>query len=132
MHRDNPDLGIKISAPYYQTLDGDALIVLSRRINHADGCFAGVVTGAMRIKYVEQLFRGITIDSGSWITLLMTDGTIIARSPHRDGDAGRNISRHRSSSISSVRELDNSKPQACRGLRRGSMSISRSAICRCS
>jgi PAS domain S-box-containing protein len=92
MHRDNPDLGIKLSAPYYQTLDGDALIVLSRRINHPDGSFAGVVAGAMRIKYVEQLFRGITIDSGLWITLLTTDGTIIARSPHRSGDAGRNIS----------------------------------------
>jgi PAS domain S-box-containing protein len=91
MHRDNPDLGIKFSAPYYQTLDGDALIVLSRRINHPDGSFAGVVAGAMRLKYIEQLFRGIKVDTGSWITLLMTDGTIIARLPHRDGDLGRDI-----------------------------------------
>jgi PAS domain S-box-containing protein len=90
-HRNNPDLGIRISAPYYQTLDGDALIVLSRRLNHADGSFAGVVTGALRLNYVEQLFRGIKIDNGMWITLLMTDGTIIARAPHRDGDVGRNI-----------------------------------------
>ncbi len=91
MHRNNPDLGLRLTAPYYQTLDGDALIVLSRRINHADGSFGGVVAGAMRLKYVEQLFRGIKIDNGTWITLLMTDGTIVARAPHRDGDLGRNI-----------------------------------------
>ena len=91
IHRDNPDLGIKITAPYYQTLDGDALIVLSRRIDHPDGTFAGVVAGAMRLKYVEQLFRGIKIDNGMWITLLMTNGTIIARTPHRDGDLGHTI-----------------------------------------
>ncbi len=91
MHRDNPDLGIKISAPYYQTLDDDALIVLSRRINHPDGSFAGVIAGAIRVKYIEQLFRGIKIDNGMWISLLRTDGTIIARAPHRDGDLGRSI-----------------------------------------
>ncbi len=91
IHRHNPDLGIKLTAPYSQTLDGDALIVLSRRINHADGSFAGIVAGAMRVRYVEQLFHGIKIDSGSWITLLTTDGTIITRVPHRDGDAGRSI-----------------------------------------
>jgi len=91
-HRDNPDLGIRLSAPYYQTLNGDGLLVLSRRINYPDGRFAGIVTGALRLKYVEQLFHGIKIDNGAWITLLMTDGTIIARTPHRDQDVGRTIS----------------------------------------
>ncbi|HEX4192929.1 MAG TPA: response regulator [Stellaceae bacterium] len=90
-HRNNPDLDVRLSAPYYQTLDGDALLVLSRRLDHPDGSFAGVVTGALRLKYVEQLFRGIKIENGMWITLLMTDGTIIARSPHREGDVGHNI-----------------------------------------
>jgi PAS domain S-box-containing protein len=91
MHRDNPDLGIKMSAPYYQTLDGDALIVLSRRVNHPDGSFAGVVAGAMRLSFIEQLFCGIKIDNGMWITLLMTDGTIIARAPHYPGDLGHSL-----------------------------------------
>jgi PAS domain S-box-containing protein len=90
-HRDDPDLGIRISAPYYQALDGDALLVLSRRLNHPDGSFAGVVTGALRLKYVEQLFNSIKSDNGTWITLSMTDGTIIARAPHRDGDIGHSI-----------------------------------------
>jgi PAS domain S-box-containing protein len=91
MHRDNPDLGVRLSAPYYQTLSGDGLLVLSRRINGSDGRFAGVVAGALRLKYVEQLFHGIRVDNGAWITLLMTDGTIIARSPYRAQDVGRNI-----------------------------------------
>ena len=128
MHRDNPDLGIKMSAPYYQTLDGDALIVLSRRVNHPDGSFAGVVAGAMRLKYVEQLFRGIKIDNGMWITLLMTDGTIIARAPHHPGDLGHNLKNapimqaFRSCPRGAIRSR-----RACRGLKRGSTSISKSA-----
>ena len=91
-HRDDPDLGLHLSGPYSRTTNGDQLLVLSRRINHRDGRFAGIVTGALRLKYVEQLFHGIETDDGAWITLLMTDGTIIARSPHREGDVGRNIS----------------------------------------
>jgi len=91
MHRDNPDLAIRLSAPYYQTLNGDGLLVLSRRLEYPDGRFAGVVAGALRLRYVEQLLDGIKTDNGSWITLLMTDGTIVARSPHRPSDVGRNL-----------------------------------------
>jgi PAS domain S-box-containing protein len=93
LHRDNPDLGIRLSEPYYQTRNGDRLVVLSRRIDYPDGRFAGVVAGALRLKYVEQLFHGIKVDDGAWITLLMTDGTIVARSPPLSGDVGRNISK---------------------------------------
>jgi PAS domain S-box-containing protein len=93
MHRDDPDLGIRLSGPYSRTTNGDQLLVLSRRINDADGHFAGVVAGALRLKYVEQLFHGIKTDNGAWITLLMTNGTIIARSPYRVQDIGRNLSK---------------------------------------
>jgi PAS domain S-box-containing protein len=91
-HRDNADLALRLSGPYSRTTNGDELLVLSRRLADPDGRFTGVVAGALRLKYVEQLFQGIKVDDGAWITLLMTDGTIIARSPHRDGDIGRNIS----------------------------------------
>jgi len=91
MHRDDPDLGIRLSGPYGRTTDRDQLLVLSRRLNDADGRFAGIVTGALRLKYVEQLFHGIKTDNGAWITLLMTNGTMIARSPYRAQDIGRNL-----------------------------------------
>ena len=93
MHRDNPDLGIRLSPPHYQTQNSEQLLVLSRRINYPDGRFAGVVAGALRLRYVEQLFHGIKVDEGAWITLMMTDGTIVSRSPHNSGDVGRNISK---------------------------------------
>jgi PAS domain S-box-containing protein len=90
-HRKSPDLGLKFSAPYFQTLNGDGLIVLSRRIDDQRGRFAGVVAGAMRLKFIEQLFQGIQVDNGNWITLLMDDGTILARAPRRESDIGHNI-----------------------------------------
>jgi PAS domain S-box-containing protein len=90
-HRDSPDLGLTFSAPYYQTTDSDPLLVLSRRINYPDGRFAGVVAGAMRLNYIQQLFSGVTLDNGTWISLIMTDGTIIARAPRQPGEIGRSI-----------------------------------------
>ncbi|HEY3916292.1 MAG TPA: response regulator [Stellaceae bacterium] len=89
--RDNPDLGLRLSGPYTQTTTSDPLIVLSRRIDYPDGRFAGVVAGALRISYIEQLFSGIALDNGVWVTLFATDGTILARSPLRPTDLGHTV-----------------------------------------
>jgi PAS domain S-box-containing protein len=90
-HRDHPGLGLTVTAPYQQTTNGDALMVLSRRINYPDGRFAGVVAGAMRLSYIQQLFSGVALDNGTWISLIMTNGTIVARVPLQPGDIGRSI-----------------------------------------
>ena len=90
-HRDDPSLDMKITAPYGRTQNGDKLIILSRRIDTPDGRFAGVVAGAMRIRFIQQLFGGLALDNGAWVTLLKADGTILARSPLQAGDVGRNI-----------------------------------------
>ena len=88
-HRYNSDLGLMIEAPYSSTTVGDQLIVLSRRINHPDGSFAGVVAGAMHIGYIQQLFNDIALDQGGTITLMGTDGAFLARSPYRASDVNR-------------------------------------------
>ena len=89
--RDSTDLSLHYSAPYYQTINHDGLLIVSRRMNHPDGSFAGVVAGALRLRYIAQLFSGIQLDKGAWVTLLMTDGTIVARSPLQPGDVGRKL-----------------------------------------
>ena len=89
-HRNNPDLGLIYTAPYNQT-SGGPLLVISRRINHRDGTFAGVVAGALRLDYIQQLFGGIALGDGTWVTLLTAQGTIIARSPAHAGYIGRDL-----------------------------------------
>jgi PAS domain S-box-containing protein len=88
-HRYNTDMGLMIEAPYSGTAKSEQLIVLSRRINRPDGSFGGVVAGAMRISYIQQLFNGLGLDRGATVTLLGTDGSFLARAPFRPTDIGR-------------------------------------------
>jgi PAS domain S-box-containing protein len=87
-HRDDPSLGLTVEAPYISSTT-EPLIVLSRRIDRPDGGFAGVVAGAMRISYIQQLFNGLKLDPGTTVTLLGTDGRFLAHAPFRQSDVGR-------------------------------------------
>ena len=89
-HARDPDPGLHISRPALDA-DGQSIIRLSRRLSLADGSFAGVVAGALRIAYFDDLFRKLTLGSGSTIALLCTDGTVVARWPFYDGAVGRNL-----------------------------------------
>jgi len=90
-HQRNPDPGLTISGP---DLDdrGDQVIGISRRLAHADGSFAGVVVGTLRLAYFDDLFRKLNLGPGSAIALVRTDGTLLARHPVERGTVGRNIS----------------------------------------
>lgn len=87
-HRYDPSLGLTVEAPYISSTT-EPLIVLSRRLDTPDGRFGGVVAGAMRISYIQQLFNGLKLDPGTTITLLGTDGSFLARTPFRQSDVGR-------------------------------------------
>ncbi|MBO9549073.1 sensor domain-containing diguanylate cyclase [Pseudomonas sp.] len=86
-HRDHPDLGLFISPPFKARLgDLDWCISFSRRISAADGSFAGLAAGALRLSYFNQLFQRLDIGDESSINLLNTDGQLLARQPTRDKD----------------------------------------------
>jgi diguanylate cyclase (GGDEF)-like protein len=91
VHRDNPDVGLYISRPtlYRSTY----AIVLSRRIQAADGRFLGVVVGSIRFSYFHELFGRLTLGPGDSITVLRHDGTVIMRTPFDLDDIGKNLAR---------------------------------------
>ncbi|MEO7030919.1 MAG: diguanylate cyclase [Herbaspirillum sp.] len=60
-------------------------------MNHADGSFAGVVAGALRLNYFRALFAGLNIGSSGSITLVNDNGTIIIRNPETAGVIGRSL-----------------------------------------
>jgi diguanylate cyclase (GGDEF)-like protein len=79
-HRQNKDLGLVISPPFKARLgDLDWCISFTRRINGADGEFAGVAAGALRLSYFNELFKRLDIGSESSINLMNTDGVLLAR-----------------------------------------------------
>ena len=91
--RDHPDAGLFVSGPFRsrRASDGGWVIALSRRISRPDGSFAGVVVGTLRLAYFRDLFAQFRLEPNSAVTLLLTDGTIVARTPWNDVLLGRSV-----------------------------------------
>lgn len=86
-HKRNPDLGMVISPPFKARLgDLDWCISFSRRIEDADGNFAGVAGGALRLSHFNDVFRRLDVGHDSSINLMNTDGELLAR--HATGRIG--------------------------------------------
>ena len=82
LHRSAPDLGLHISAPFRRRITGgDEVIALSRGLRAADGSFAGVVVGTIRLAYFRELFSREDLGRLGNITLFMLDGTCVTRLP---------------------------------------------------
>ena len=80
--RDQADPGLFISAPVENRRAGTWVYYLARRVSSPAGEFLGVVQGAIAVQYLEDAYKAITLQSGSSVTVLRRDGTIIARYPH--------------------------------------------------
>ncbi|MGH8077314.1 MAG: PDC sensor domain-containing protein, partial [Lysobacter sp.] len=60
---------------------GLRLIPVSRRIEHADGRFAGVVVAGLEPEYLEAFYRSLDVGNDGVVGLLRTDGVLMHRSP---------------------------------------------------
>jgi diguanylate cyclase (GGDEF)-like protein len=89
VHRDRPDEGLFISRPMLH--HGVYSLVLSRRINDADGQFAGVVAGSIRFSYFHDLFSRLRLGQDDIIAVFRHDGTVIMRTPFDLDVIGKNI-----------------------------------------
>jgi len=94
IHQERPDAGLYISRPFQSRLrSGDSTIAISRRLPGEGERFGGVVMGALRLAYFRHLFSKLDLGSQGSVTLLRTDGTVLARHPFREADIGRDISK---------------------------------------
>lgn len=90
--QERADVGLYISAPFISRLDQAWSVALSRRVNHPDGSFRGVVTGTIKLAELRQLFARLAGDnSGSTFSLFRTDGVALVRWPHLDAEVGQNF-----------------------------------------
>jgi signal transduction histidine kinase len=92
VHRDHADVGLYIGGPFRSRISGEWVIALSRRFEYADGSFAGVVIGTLRLAYFRQLFDTVEPGPDGMITLRQSGGTLIVRKPFRESDLGRDLS----------------------------------------
>ena len=79
--RDNSNAGLFIAPPYRSAISDRWFSAASRRLNDADGSFAGVVTAPIDQSYFTKLYRSIDLGKGGSILLLHREGRMLARQP---------------------------------------------------
>lgn len=94
VHRDEPNIGLYVSAPFHSRLrNGAESIALSRRVSHRDGSFAGIALMAINLEYFHELFGGLSLGQHGAISLISRTGLMIMRQPYDPKVIGRDISK---------------------------------------
>jgi diguanylate cyclase (GGDEF)-like protein len=81
VQRDDAQRGLYVSMPFRARKSGLKVIALSRRLNHPDGSFAGVVLATIDLSYFEQIFSGMKTGRLSHLNLFRDDGVLLANYP---------------------------------------------------
>lgn len=93
-HRDDATIGLRIGTPLRSRSLGSQFVAITRRIERADGSFAGIAVAAMDPLYFERAYRRLWIGSGT-IALFRNDGTLLARSPAAESMVGTSFADRR-------------------------------------
>lgn len=80
VHREDPRAGMYIDPPILSRL-GVWFVGVSRRVEHADGSFAGVVAAGVEPLYFDQFYESIEVGREGVVALMRTDGSFITRAP---------------------------------------------------
>lgn len=91
-HRASPDKGLLIGSPIRSRAGGQWVITASRRFDHPDGSFAGVVLATIDASYFANFYRRFDLGSTGTVTLLDKSGIILARSVDNESAVGRDVS----------------------------------------
>lgn len=89
--RDQGQRGLFVGKPVPSRVTGLNILPISRAYYHADGSFAGVVVGALRLSYFNELFGSVNLGPSSGINMFRQDGVVISRFPYGDADVGKNL-----------------------------------------
>ena len=87
-HRDVPRLGVFLSEPLVTQRENRPAIIMSRRLEKANGTFDGVVRATIDLQEFQGLYGAIDLGPGSAMNLLRDDGTLIVRQPKADSAMG--------------------------------------------
>lgn len=92
-HKTHRDGGPHISEPVQARSSGEWIIPLSRRIDDADGNFAGVIVATLSIQYFLDFYETFDIGRDGAIALILGNGIQIARRPLLADSLGKDLSR---------------------------------------
>jgi diguanylate cyclase (GGDEF)-like protein/PAS domain S-box-containing protein len=91
-HRQSTDRAVFIGRPVKSSMTGEWVVTLSRRFNHADGSFGGLVVASTGAEYFSGFYRQFDLGESGTISLVSADGIILARVPDNGANVGRDVS----------------------------------------
>jgi diguanylate cyclase (GGDEF)-like protein/PAS domain S-box-containing protein len=103
VHVDDPADTLFISKPLTGRITGNPAILISRRIERADGTFDGIITARLDPAYFARLYDTVEVGTDGFIRVVGTDGVIRA--------AGGNIREEPGRSLAGARLLELVKTQ---------------------
>ena len=83
-HKNSADRSLLIGRPVKSKSSGQWVITLSRRWNHTDGRFGGVVTATIDVAYFAQFYRQFDVGPHGTISLMSRDGIVLADNAEPD------------------------------------------------
>ena len=87
-HLENDGLGLYVGPGIVNPADGEWSIPLSRRLTTSEGDFAGIVSGTLRMAYVQDAYRRIVLRSDQLLGLATDEGKLLAHRPELRPDVG--------------------------------------------
>ncbi|RON49955.1 diguanylate cyclase [Pseudomonas frederiksbergensis] len=90
-HRDHPDRGPHIGPSIKSRSTDEWIMTVSRRLNHPDGSFAGVVVATIYLSHFLSLYDSIDMGTNGAINLVADNGTLIVRRPFKEADIGTSV-----------------------------------------
>ncbi|WP_236783759.1 ATP-binding protein [Azospirillum humicireducens] len=87
--RDSAPRGLVIGMPYASSETQDVLIPVARRLESADGTFAGIAVADIPVESFVRYYRVLGLPPDGAAALLRTDGVIIARNVGSSSVSGR-------------------------------------------
>ncbi|MGV7207058.1 ATP-binding protein [Oxalobacteraceae bacterium A2-2] len=90
-HRDHPGRAPYLSKPVRNKGNGKWTFYLSRRLDHADGGFAGVLLVGVSCDFFSRFFESVSLGQHAAISLYRDDYTLLARYPAADALMGTQV-----------------------------------------
>ncbi len=91
VQRDNPGHGLYIGPPMPGGTAGKIVLNVSRPWTGGDGRFQGVLVAVLDTAKIEELYASIDIGKRGAVNLALRDGTLLARGPYGNADAGASM-----------------------------------------
>lgn len=91
-HKTHAQLGSRISAPVLSKSTGQWVLPVSRRVESADGSFAGVVLVTLGLASFERIYDSLNLGNTGTAFFALDDGTLIYRRPFQPEVIGMDIS----------------------------------------